>query len=273
MNGLASLPWYDLAEVRSAVDAFWQGLRRHLLEQGLAAPPQLNRVMPICQQWSHPELLLTQACGYDVVLSSRHELQLVATPSFRLEGLRPGHYRSLVVVRESSPYAELRELLGTRCAINNSTSHSGMNCLRFLLVQLHQRGAFFSKLMVSGSHRRSLELVTQGEAEVAAIDQVSFTLLQEHCPELTAGVRVIAETEQVPAPPYVTSRRASPDTVKRLRSALAAAFEDQATARCREVLLLEGVEFIELGEYEVIAQMEAKARGRIECDSWPSTVS
>jgi ABC-type phosphate/phosphonate transport system substrate-binding protein len=51
--------------------------------------------------------------------------------------------------------------------------------------------------------------VAAGEADIAAIDAVTFALLQRIEPQLTAQVRVIGKTAQVPGLPYITSTTAN----------------------------------------------------------------
>ena len=224
---IASLPWYDCPEVRDATDALWRCLRGHLVGNGFAeVPEELERDLPARHQWEASNLLLTQACGYDVILTSREQIQVLATPEFAVPGCEGGDYFSLVVVREDSPYQELVDLRGSRCVINSPTSHSGMNCLRALLAEFHSHGHFFEEILTSGGHRRSLGQLREARVDVAAIDVIIYQTIERHSPELLAGTRVIARTPAVAAPPFVASRSADGATVSALQEALAATFRD-----------------------------------------------
>ncbi len=274
MNALVSLPWYDLRELRWATDQLWVCLRGHLENQGISATPvQLNRTLPPSEQWVSPHLLFTQACGYDAVLSSREHLQIVATPSFTVPGLAPGHYQSLVLVAQDSPAFTLAELEGMRCAINGPTSHSGMNGLRSLLAPHHNAGSFFREIVVSGSHRQSLRALQEGRVDVASIDLVSYTLLQGCAGDLIRGLRTLARTASVPAPPYVTSRRQGKETVRKLRAALGETFLDPASQEAREALLLRGLADLSLDDYNPIVEQERSALALLGPDHlWPVSV-
>lgn len=260
----ACLPWYDLAELRRATDALWRRVSDELRATGIAGVPDaLNRRLHYEDQWSSGALLLGQACGYDVAIAYAHHLQLVSTPCYGLDGCDGPSYRSFVVVRADDPAATIEDLRGRRCLINTPTSHSGSNVLRSLVAPLSVDGRFFSSVTVSGAHETSLELLRAGDADVAAIDCVTFGLLRRVRPAALAGARVIHETVRVPAPPYVTSSSTPPQTVAALRRALATAVGDPAVAG---PLMMTGVEQLSADDYAPIIELErqADAHGYLE---------
>ena len=257
---IASLPWYDFAEIRADNDAFWQRFAFWCREEGLTdVPTQLDRTTPYEEQWDHPGLLLSQACGYDVVLAHPGKLQIVATPCYAAEGCEGCLYSSYVVVRDDSPAQSLRDLRGSRCVINTRTSHSGMNVLRAVVAPLHEEGRFFDSVTVSGSHRSSLARIRKGQADVAAIDCVTHALMQQHRPDALKGTRVLSGTQRVPAPPFVTSTHRSAEDVRRLQGALGHTLVDPEAQDVLGRLLLEGVELSHEG-YWVIEDLEQFAR-------------
>ncbi len=217
----ASLPWYDLAEVQSAHDALWTAVASRLRGAGVAdVPAQLERDLDYVGQWHSGRLLLGQACGYDVATWQSKTLRVLGTPHFGFEGCDGPQYRSFVVVREESAARSLLDLRGARCVINTETSHSGMNTLRTLVEPLRSSGPFFDRVRVSGAHEHSVAMVAAGEADVAAIDCITYGLLQRHRPAALDSLRVIAESDLAPAPPFVTSASTSLEEVEVLRAAL-----------------------------------------------------
>jgi ABC-type phosphate/phosphonate transport system substrate-binding protein len=257
---VASLPWYDLREIRWATDRFWRRIAEHLRAEGADGVPEAaERALECFEQWTRPELLFSQACGYDVRLAYAEHLQLVATPCYGAPGCEGPTYSSFVVVHADSPYRELRDLRGARCVINTPTSHSGMNILRSLVAPLHEDGRFFASVRVSGAHSASLGHIVGGAADVAAIDCVTYELLRRHRPEALVRTRVLATTERVAAPPFVTGRAAPPETVRALRRALAAALADPDCADARRAMLLDSVEPLTLESYRRIAELELLA--------------
>ena len=79
-----------------------------------------------------------------------------------------------------------------------------------------------------------MERVGAGEADVAAIDCVSFALATRVRPDLVAPLRVLTYGPSVPALPYVTSSRRSKAEITRIKRALIDAVADpDAVGRAR----------------------------------------
>ncbi len=253
---LASLPWYDLPETREATDTFWRGIARHARRQGLTdVPERLTRHQPLAAQWRSADLLMSQACGYNVVSDYAHVLQVVATPCYSAVGCRDGSYRSFIVVHAEARYQDLAALRGSVCAVNSLTSHSGNNALyRLIEPMLDEDGTFFSNVKITGSHVASLKMIAAREADVASIDCITYALLERHRPWELAAVRKFAFSEAAPAPPYVTGMHTSPGMLERLRAALHEAMEDPTLGEVRQTLLLGGVTVLNGQAYKTMLQ-------------------
>jgi ABC-type phosphate/phosphonate transport system substrate-binding protein len=259
----ASLPMYDLPEVRPALAALWAGLARHLAREGVPDVPRaLAYGASLDALWSSPDLLFSQCCGYDLLNGYAGALHPLATPCYSAPGCVGPAYASVVIVAENSPARSLEDLRGGVCAINGWSSQSGMSALRAVLAPLSRDGRFFARIEVSGSHRASLAMVARGEADVAAIDCVVHALLVRHRPVAVAGTRPLGQTPQAPAPPFVTGAAAGDATVARLRTALCRAFDDPALEAARADLLLAGIEVLPLAAYYRIKGFERFAARR-----------
>ena len=255
----AALPWYDLPGTRPHHQRLWMGVASRLRDLGVDHVPEtLSHLEEPTQLWHDPTLLLTQACGLDAVLEEAPPIQVVATPEFEFRGCAGPTYRSFVVVRDDHVAEAVHDLRGARCVINSRSSHSGTNGLRALVAPLHHGGRFFCSVRVTGSHRRSLQQLRSGEADVAAIDCVTWGLLARHRPQDVAGIRLIAETDPMQAPPYVTRGAASPALVAALQTALTGAVEALA-ASDRFALGLQRVRVASVSDYAPIAAVARRA--------------
>lgn len=255
--GVASMPMYDLREVRRALDGLWEGLARHMRREGLGnIPRRLVHGRPLSRLWNDPELWFSQCCGYDLVRGYAGTLIPIATPQFGVPECRGGDYASVVVVREESEADDVLEMRGAVCVINGPESHSGMNALRTLIAPKTGGRRFFSLVKVSGTHADSLATIQRGEADVAAIDCVTFALLARHRPAALAGLRKLGRTYRAPGIPYVTRATVPEETVARMRAALFLAFDDPRLAGVRQALLLDGLEVLALSRYRRIAKAE-----------------
>ncbi len=239
---IASLPMYDFAELRTAHDTLWQALSNALIDSGIReVPSQLTRDLPHREVWRHPALLFGQACEYPIAASFGEVLTLVATPRYSAPGCDGAFYRSAIIVRADDSADTLAELRGRRCVVNEMDSNSGMNLLRAAVAPLARGTSFFGSLQLSGSHRQSVELIAHDEADVAAIDCVTFAHLQQLYPALVQKVRILGWTPPSPSLPFVTSHT-NEHTLEILRSALEAVVSDTSLRSTCDRLLLEGVD-------------------------------
>jgi ABC-type phosphate/phosphonate transport system substrate-binding protein len=252
---------YDLPEVRWATDALWTAIARELDRSGVPGVPMgLMREGSPADHWSSDDLLFSQSCGFPVMHDFADVLQIVATPTYRAPGCGRGTYASVVLVADTSPAASLADLRGTVCAMNDRSSHSGMNVFRAMVAPLATEGRFFARVVVTGSHLGSIDHVRAGDADVASIDAVTYALLSRHRPSAVAGTRVLAISPPAPALPYVTRARADSDLVTRIRHALGVAMHDPELASARDALLLEGIVVDDGAAYAEIVRMAESAR-------------
>ncbi len=239
----ASLPMYDFAEIRSATDQWWSGIARHMRRQGLRNIPQtLEREESTAILWLNKNLLFSQCCGFDVLYSYRDSLLVLATPDYQSGTAKPHHYHSRVVVHGESEFKDLASLENSVAAINYRHSHSGMNALMSLIDPLGRNGHFFRRIAVTGSHLNSLSAVQNKRADVAAIDSVTYALMEKYRPSAVKDLVTIARTRDAPALPYVTRINTERTIVLSMQEALLGAFHDPALAGVRDALLIRGGE-------------------------------
>jgi ABC-type phosphate/phosphonate transport system substrate-binding protein len=257
---VASFPMYDLPEIEAATDTWWKGLAKAFRREGVTGvPDRLWRGADYREAWTRHDLLLSQTCGYPFTHRLRGKVILVATPCYSAPGCSGPNYCSVVVVRHDSIARDGTDLKGTRCVVNDRDSQSGHNALRALIAPLASGKQFFSEVKISGSHLNSLRMVSEGEADVAAIDCVTHELLARFRPEAIAGTRSLCLTPKAPALPYITRREAGDDLVARLRSGLQAACQDPQLVESRKILMLQGFCVLPVSDYERVVEMEAEA--------------
>jgi ABC-type phosphate/phosphonate transport system substrate-binding protein len=258
---IASLAMYrDPPEVAAATRAFWAYLRDRLSESGLAGvPAALDEVVPHDIAWLDPRLLLAQTCGYPFATRLRGRVRLVATPVYDRPGCDGVLGGSFVVVAAGSPVRSIADLRGRVAAINDPSSNSGMNLLRHLVAPHGRNGRFFGRVIESGSHVESIAAVARGDADVAAIDCVTYGNLARFGPGRLAGIRVLAETAKTPGLPLITRRTASDGAVALLRDALMRFAGDPEAAHIRAALGLRGFEMLPDRAYDAVLRIEQDA--------------
>ncbi len=256
----ASLPMYELPGLEAATDAWWAGLAAALRAEGVAeVPERLTRAADPAALWTAPDLLFSQTCGYPLTHDLAGKVTLLATPVYDVPGCAGGLYRSEILLRADDPAADLTALRGRRAAANARDSQSGYSALRHAVAPLAEQGRFFGGVVFSGSHLAAMSMVAEGQADVCAVDCVTYHLLKRSDPALTGRLRVLASSAEAPALPYITRRGIGAEDLRRLRGGLARAAADPALAEVRAALLIKAVVVKPLSDYDLILALEAAA--------------
>jgi ABC-type phosphate/phosphonate transport system substrate-binding protein len=260
MTAVASLMMYDQPDrVRSANEALWIAIRDRLRAKGFPAPDALDRNGDYHSYWLRPDLALAQTCGYPYVSELKGKVRLVATPVFSYPGGKGAKRASFIVVREANAAKSLEDLRGSRAAINDWGSNSGMNLLRIAMAPLAGGKPFFSDIIVTGGHLGSIAAIREGGADVAAIDSITWGLHARHAPEKIAGVRILTETPMGPGLPYITRADASDAEVAALREAISGALADPSVKGAIDVLGLTGIEILDDSDYAELERFRDEA--------------
>ncbi|WP_313488063.1 PhnD/SsuA/transferrin family substrate-binding protein [Pseudescherichia sp.] len=245
MSSKIAFPMYNL--YRPDSEALIQAVQALLAARGVAVTP----VWPeedLLTHWQSDDLLLSQACGYPLV-TRLPEVQTVGCFHYSAPGCEGIRYRSLLVVRQRDRDKTLADFRGSRAVCNAPDSQSGYNVFMQMAVPLAPHGTFFRNVIFSGSHRQSLVAIGEGRADIAAIDCVTFALLQRHAPMLVADLAVIGESPAAPGLPLITSRNTPPSRIALLRDALRQLVSDPAYRTLCAALFISGFSDVSRQDY------------------------
>jgi hypothetical protein len=233
---IASLVMYARPELDRPLARYWAAIRRRLTEAGIAAPETLSQEVEESSVWLRPDLVLSQTCGMPYRLGLHDRVTLIGTPDYGLEGCPPGHYRSALVVRQDDQRTRLAEFRHGTFAYNARHSQSGYAAAFFHVQQL---GFWFDRLHQAGAHVASAKAVAEGRADIAAIDAVTWRLIERHDPA-AASLRVLDWTEPTPGLPYIAARGADqPAMFQAIRAAIKdLAPEDASTLGLRDLVYI-----------------------------------
>lgn len=189
---------YDPSPLRAANDRFWQLIRAELLE----GPQTLLRDGGLWDHWLSPELVLSQTCGYPYRAHLHKQVTLIGTPDYGLPGCPAGYYNSVFVVRRDGNRGDLAEYADSVFAYNEPMSQSGWAAPVHHLAQM---GFSFRTCIQTGAHSASVCAVSDGRADIAAIDALTWKLLCQH---YNADDRLIEleRTDPTPALPYISAQ-------------------------------------------------------------------
>lgn len=177
----------------------------------------------IYQWWLQEDILLTQTCGYPFKLYLESKVQLVATPCYAVVGCDGAKYSSVFITSEAHKHwKSVGDAKGQRVALNLPDSNSGMNVLRAEVAQYVEtlETSFFNEIKWSGGHMGSLKLVQENQADLAAIDCVTFAYAQKYAPETMKNIHILGYSQSTYALPYISSNQVPAETIVLIKSAL-----------------------------------------------------
>jgi ABC-type phosphate/phosphonate transport system substrate-binding protein len=260
-KGLVGLPMYDAPELRAANRSFWQAIRKSLQENGVKALPEdLSEPIDLPSFWSDPYLFFGQTCGYPLTHDLCGQAKLIATPCYDSEHAEGPRYGSAIIVAQSSSIKTLIDAKNHVAAINGYDSNTGMNLFRISLARAGAYGDFFSKVIVTGSHRASVNAVVKNEADIASIDVISLAHFIRFDPALSSRIRIIGNTPKTPGLPFITSGDTAPLLVEDIRRALISVFKQSTCPDALETLKLKDAVVLPRSAYDEILALEEEAR-------------
>jgi ABC-type phosphate/phosphonate transport system substrate-binding protein len=255
-----SLPMYCLPEMEAANSAFLAALQRRLRAKGIkAAATSFDGNQGAMSDGAGPRSLFTQICGYPLFKHYREQYRLLATPHYAMPGCVGSSHRAFFMVRADDPAERLESLRGRIFGCNSLLSNSGMNLPRLSLARIAGGVPFFSSVVMTGAHVKSLECLDQGSIDICSIDNVTWGFFKKFRPSAAERYRILDETVSSPSLPFVTSMNTTDSDAFALAETLFEIVNDPHSAHVCEALELAGLSVPNIAAYERLADYERKA--------------
>ena len=224
---IANLMMYARPELVSGHERFWALIHSELLAVGIDAPAQLDQTAFGLDVWTNPELVLSQTCGMPYRLWLSDDVTLVGTPDYGLDECPAGYYRSPLIVRADDPRNCLEDFKSATFAYNETHSQSGYAAPYNHIAPL---GFWFEGTKKTGSHINSARTVAEGDADIAALDAVTWRLIQRY-ESFSKNLRVLEWTDPTPGLPFITAKSRDGDAMfEAVNRAICALHDDDKTA-------------------------------------------
>lgn len=189
-------------------------------------------------------------CGFPYL---QHEaaLALLAAPVWRGAPL----YRSYLIVAADDRAQALADLAGGAHAFSDPDSNSGWLATVSDLARLGQSPeGFFSRTIFTWGHRNVVRAVASGLTRSGSVDGYVWEALAEAEPALTARTRVVARSEPMGFPPFVSrADRAGGAGLVAFSRALLLLADTVAGRQALTLLKLDGMTPVERALYDGIA--------------------
>ena len=218
---IACLDMYNWPETSDVFAAYWKRVYNQLNQLGVAAPVNLSSEdEDLRKSADDASLLLGQICGITYARNNEERHRFVPLGAFICDDadLTAGTYCSVLISRLDHEL-DLNNPKTLTVAANEYSSLSGW----IVLAQYFSGQSIlnpFLDVVISGSHRNSAEMVRQGQADLAALDMISWKMLKRFDPGLGSGLTIVGRTSPRPGLPLVTSTHHDNDLIAALKEAL-----------------------------------------------------
>lgn len=206
---IASLMMYARPELGAAHASLWSLIHTSLADHGIPAPDSLSQSAPEFATWTDPALVLSQTCGMPYRLWLHNRTGYVGTPDYGLPNCPLGYYQSAIVTRADDPRDTLADYATATFAYNVPHSQSG-----YAAPWAHTKplGFWFQNRLQTGAHSASAAAVASGQADIAALDAVTWRLLQRY-DKRAETLRVLDWTTPTPGLPLITAKSRDTATI------------------------------------------------------------
>ncbi len=211
------------------------------------------------EAYTNPNLITAQTCGYPLVTRWAKTHKPIAVALFDVPGctLDTAQYSSWFITRADHPANSLQQFRDTRIALNSDSSNSGMNVLRYAISQFASTERFFSERLLTGGHKQSMYAVAEGRADLAAIDVVTYALINELEPGMCQQLKIVGQSESTTGLPFICAKHSDLNH-NELCIAMNQAVEHMAP-KARKLLHLSGFKSATAQDYEQIKHLENEA--------------
>ncbi len=180
-------------------------------------------------------------------------MELLAAPQAYGERV----YYAYIIVSKTSSIGSFQELRGKKFAFTDPLSNSGTLVPTYMLARMHETPEhFFSKVIFTQSHDKSIKAVAQGVVDGAAVDSLIWEYLDRTDPKLTSETKVIKKSPPYGTPPVVVRRDLKPDLKKKLSRIFLAADQDPQGREILKGMMIDKFVLIDDSAYDSIREMK-----------------
>lgn len=137
-------------------------------------------------------------------------------------------YHSYIIAAAASPARSLADLRGKSFAFTDPKSNTGRLVPTYMVGRQFGLAPerFFSSVKFTHSHDRSIEEVSKGLVDGAAVDSLVYDYLAAKSSALTAGTKIVARSPPYGIPPVVVHPKIDPSLKARVKAIFLGMHED-----------------------------------------------
>ena len=196
-------------------------------------------------------------CGITLATAPEGRYRYLATMVAESPDLSAGHYYSLLVTSAKGGLASPADFDPTRhrAVINETGFFSGNLTFAAHLKAVH--GTTLGDVLRPGAHLKSIAMVASGEADLAAIDRISFSLARHAAPDDVRGLSIIGRTASHPGIAFVADAGLPEPIIGNLRTYILAFREEPSWPELQSLLGVSDITVLNPARYVLMASVAA----------------
>ena len=180
-------------------------------------------------------------------------VELLVAPS--VNG-RPA-YQSYIIVHKESPLVSFSGLKGRPFAFTDPKSNTGKLYPTYLLKTMGRTPErFFSRIVYSYSHNKSIEMVAKRLVDGAAVESIVYEHMLKKDSPYVAQTRIIKRSPAYGMPPVVVTKNIDPALKTKLRNAFLGMHKTAAGKAILSAMMVDGFTDVSDKNYDTIREME-----------------
>jgi phosphonate transport system substrate-binding protein len=166
-------------------------------------------------------------------------------------------YYSYIIVPIDSNAKRLEDLKGKKFAFTDPMSNSGKLAPTYMIGKIGENPeSFFSDIIYTNSHDKSIEAVARNLVDGAAVDSLIWDYANTTEPEFTSKTMVIIKSPPYGIPPVVIPAGMAPELKEKLRNILLNMHLDAEGRSILEKVKIDRFTKIEDSAYDSIREMQ-----------------
>ncbi len=188
------------------------------------------------------------------------QAELLATPVLQASRYQntPVYYSDVVVHKDSQLF-NFADLEGLRWSYNEPQSHSGAYVVRDHLASMGKDCSYFSKVIESGAHQNSIQMILDRHVDASAIDSWVLELELIKNPQLASELRIIETLGPSSFPPWMISKQVPIELRSKIRDILTQMHQDPMGRAILDKVKISHFAATEDRDYDPIRKMALNA--------------
>lgn len=167
-------------------------------------------------------------------------------------------YNAYIIVHKDSPYKSLRDLKGKSFAFTDPKSNTGKLVPTYMVAKNFNSKPenFFSKIIYTRSHDKSIEAVAKKLVDGASVDSLIYDYAARKNPVYTSLTKVIEKSPSYGIPPVVVTKGFNPELKKNIKDVFLNMHNDTEGKRILDGIMVDKFIIPKDSDYNSVREME-----------------